>query len=157
MLSLHLYLVRYPIDNYCILLLWILSLYQTRMLAGWCWNRCSEVMWCRKSSSNFCRRQHFEMNCNQTSKFKKVHAKKLVKSNKSRKFFMKLRTVWSEGFLCKVTPPELKISPIMYFVMYNSVVLSKILKIVVPLEQNFEKTYFYSIKLVILIIIDIGK
>ena len=45
----------------------------------------------------------------------------------------------------------------MYFVIHNSVVLSKILKIVVPLEQNFEKTDFYSIKLVILIIIDIGK
>ena len=45
----------------------------------------------------------------------------------------------------------------MYFVMYNSVVLSKILKIVVPLEQNFEKTDFYSIKLIILIIIDIDK
>ena len=41
-------------------------------------------------------------------------------------------TVWSEGFLYKVAPLELKISPIMYFVMYNSVVLSKILKIVVP-------------------------
>ena len=42
---------------------------------------------------------------------------------------------------------------------YNSVVLSKILKIVVPLEQNFEKTDFYSIKLVILIliVIDIGR
>ena len=66
-------------------------------------------------------------------------------------------TVWSQGFLYKVAPPELKISPIMYFVMYNSVVLSKILKIIVPLEQNFEKTDFYSIKLVILIIIDIGK
>ena len=45
----------------------------------------------------------------------------------------------------------------MHFVMYNSVVLSKILKIVVPLEQNFERTDFYSIKLVILIIIDIDK
>ena len=41
-------------------------------------------------------------------------------------------TVWSEGFLYKVAPRELKISPIMYFDMYNSVVLSKILKIVVP-------------------------
>ena len=41
-------------------------------------------------------------------------------------------TVWSEGFLYKVTPPELKISPIMYFVIHNSVVLSKILKILVP-------------------------
>ena len=47
----------------------------------------------------------------------------------------------------------------MYFVMYNSVVLSKILKIIVnvPLEQNFEKTDFDSIKLIILIIIDIDK
>ena len=44
----------------------------------------------------------------------------------------------------------------MYFVIHNSVVLSKILKIVVPLEQNFEKPDFYSIKLVILIIIAIG-
>ena len=41
-------------------------------------------------------------------------------------------TVWSEGFLYKVAPPELKISPNVYFIMYNSVVLSKILKIVVP-------------------------
>ena len=40
--------------------------------------------------------------------------------------------VWSEGFLYKVAPPELKNSPIMYFVIHNSVVLSKILKIVVP-------------------------
>ena len=31
-----------------------------------------------------------------------------------------------------VAPPELKISPIMYFVIHNSVVLSKILKIIVP-------------------------
>ena len=62
------------------------------------------------------------------------------------------------GVLIQSCPPELKISPIMYFVMYNSsVVLSKILKIIVTLEQNFEKTDFYSIKLVILIIIDIGK
>ena len=44
-----------------------------------------------------------------------------------------LHTVWSEGFLYKVAPPELKISTIMYFVIHNSVVLSKILKIVVPL------------------------
>ena len=66
-------------------------------------------------------------------------------------------TVWSEEFLYKVAPPELKISPIMYFVMYNSIVLSKILKIIVPLEQNFEKTNLYSIKLIILIIIDIDK
>ena len=66
-------------------------------------------------------------------------------------------TVWSGGFLYKVAPLELRILPILYFVMYNSVVLSKILKIIVPLEQNFEKTDFYSIKLVILIIIDIVK
>ena len=31
-----------------------------------------------------------------------------------------LRTVWSEGFLYKVAPPELKISPSMYFSMNNS-------------------------------------
>ena len=43
----------------------------------------------------------------------------------------------------------------MHFVMYNLVVvLSKILKIVVPLEQNFEKTDFYSIKFVIFNILD---
>ena len=41
-------------------------------------------------------------------------------------------TVWSERLLYKVAPPELKISPEMYFVIHNSVVLSKILKIVVP-------------------------
>ena len=56
-----------------------------------------------------------------------------------------------------VAPPDLKISPIMHFVIHNSVVLSKILKIVVPSEQNFENLIFYSIKLVILIIIDIDK
>ena len=47
-------------------------------------------------------------------------------------------TVCSEGFLYKVAPPELKNSTIMYFVILNSVMLSKILKIVVPYEQNFE-------------------
>ena len=31
-------------------------------------------------------------------------------------------TVWSEGFLNKVAPPELNISPRMYFVIHNSVV-----------------------------------
>ena len=62
-----------------------------------------------------------------------------------------------EGLLYKVAPPELKISPIMYFVIHNSVVLSKILKIIVPLKQNLKKNYFYSIKLIILIIIDIDK
>ena len=66
-------------------------------------------------------------------------------------------TVWAEGFLYKVAPPELKNSPIMYFVIHNSVVLSKILKIVVPYEQNFENSIFDSIKLIILIIIDIDK
>ena len=45
----------------------------------------------------------------------------------------------------------------MHFVIHNSVVLSKILKIVMPLKQNFQKINFYSIKLIILIIIDIGK
>ena len=41
-------------------------------------------------------------------------------------------TVRSEGFLYKVATPELKISPNVYFIMYNSVVLSKILPIIVP-------------------------
>ena len=45
----------------------------------------------------------------------------------------------------------------MYFLIDNSVVLSKILKIVVPKEQNFENSIFDSIKLIILIIIDIDK
>ena len=53
-------------------------------------------------------------------------------------------TVWSEGFLYKVAPPELKISPIMYFVMYNSVVLSKILKIVVPFWLLFVYVDYYQ-------------
>ena len=46
------------------------------------------------------------------------------------------------GLLYKVAPPEIKISPIMYFVIYNSVVLSRILKIVVPVKQNFENSIF---------------
>ena len=37
-------------------------------------------------------------------------------------FFMAPSTVWSEGFLYKVAPLELKISPSMYFSMYNSMV-----------------------------------
>ena len=41
----------------------------------------------------------------------------------------------------------------MYFVLHNSVVLSKILKI----EQNFDKLIFDSMKLIILIIIDTDK
>ena len=53
-------------------------------------------------------------------------------------------TVWSEVFLYKVAPPELKISPIMYFVIHNSVVLSKILKIIVPLKHNFKKNQFFQ-------------
>ena len=36
------------------------------------------------------------------------------------------------GSYTKLHPPELKISPIMYLVIHNSVVLSKILVIVVP-------------------------
>ena len=51
-------------------------------------------------------------------------------------------TVWLEGFLYKVALPELKISPIMYFVMYNSIVQAKVPKIIVPLKQNFEKLIF---------------
>ena len=53
-------------------------------------------------------------------------------------------TVWSEGFLYKVAPPELKISPIMYFVIRNSVVLSKILKIVVPFWPLFVYVDYYQ-------------
>ena len=41
-------------------------------------------------------------------------------------------TVWWEGFLYKVALLDLKNLPIMYFVIHNSVMLSKILKIVVP-------------------------
>ena len=37
-----------------------------------------------------------------------------------------MNTVWSEGFLYKVAPPEQKNSPIIFFVIHNSVVLSKI-------------------------------
>ena len=33
--------------------------------------------------------------------------------------FIGKNTAWSEWFLCKVAPPELKISPIMYFVTHN--------------------------------------
>ena len=61
------------------------------------------------------------------------------------------------GSYKQVAPPELKISPIMNFVIHNSVVLSKILKIVVPQEQNFENLIFDSIKLIILILIVIDK
>ena len=53
-------------------------------------------------------------------------------------------TVWSEGFLYKVAPPELKISPIMYFVIHNSVVLSKILKIIVPFWPLFAYVDYYQ-------------
>ena len=57
---------------------------------------------------------------------------------------MKQHTVWSEGFLYKVAPRELKISPIMYFVIHNSVVLSKILKIVVPFWLLFIYVDYYQ-------------
>ena len=62
-------------------------------------------------------------------------------------------TVWSEGFLYKVAPPELKISPIMYFVIHNSVVLSKILKIIVPFwllfvyVDYYQNNQFYRVKI----------
>ena len=62
-------------------------------------------------------------------------------------------TVCSEGFLCKVAPLELKISPIMYFVIHNSVVLSKILKIVVPFwllfvyVDYYQNNQFYRVKI----------
>ena len=61
-------------------------------------------------------------------------------------------TVWSEGFLYKVAPLDLKILPIMYFVIHNSVVLSKILKIVVPFwllfgyVDYYQNNQFYRVK-----------
>ena len=63
-----------------------------------------------------------------------------------------LGTVWSEEFLYKVASPELKNSPIMYFVIHNSVVLSKILKIVVPFwllfvyVDYYQNNQFYRVK-----------
>ena len=60
---------------------------------------------------------------------------------------------WSEGFLYKIALPELKISPIMYFVIHNSVVLSKILKIIVPFWPLFvyvdyyQNNQFYRVKI----------
>ena len=61
------------------------------------------------------------------------------------------------GVLIQSCSAGAKNSPIMYFFIHNSVVLSKILKIVVPKGQNFENLTFDSIKLFILIIIDIEK
>ena len=52
---------------------------------------------------------------------------------------------------------ELKNSPFIHFVIHNSVVLSKIVKIVVPSDENFENSIFDPIKLIILIIIVIDK
>ena len=68
-----------------------------------------------------------------------------------------MSTVWSEGFLYKVAPPELKISPIMYFGMYNSIVQAKVPKIIVPIKQKILKFNFYYKKMIILIKIDIDK
>ena len=53
-------------------------------------------------------------------------------------------TVWLEGFLYKVALPELKISPTMYFVIGNSVGVSKILKIVVPFWLLFVYVNYYQ-------------
>ena len=56
-------------------------------------------------------------------------------------------------FLYKVALPELKISPILYFVIHNSVVLSKILKIIVPFWLLFtyfdyyQNNQFYGVKI----------
>ena len=55
----------------------------------------------------------------------------------TNQIFGKFHTVWSEGFLYNVAPPELKNSPNIYFVIHNSVVLSKILKIVVIIGEIF--------------------
>ena len=59
-------------------------------------------------------------------------------------------TVWSENFLYKVALPELRNSPIMYFVIHNSVVWSKILKIVV----SFWLLFVYIHMSIIIKIID---
>ena len=42
---------------------------------------------------------------------------------------------------------QAKISPVMCFVIHNSVVLSKILKIIVPLKQNLKKIQFLLYKI----------
>ena len=57
-----------------------------------------------------------------------------AKNNVCIRLLQRLKSTHSliRGFLYKVAPPELKNSPIIYFVIHNSVVLSKILKIVVP-------------------------
>ena len=75
-----------------------------------------------------------------------------IKSTVFWNFFFHSATVWSEWFLYKVAPTELKISPIMYFVIHNSVVLSKILKIVVPFwllfvyVDYYQNNQFYRVK-----------
>ena len=53
-------------------------------------------------------------------------------------------TVWSEGFLYNVAPLKLKNSPIMYFVIHNSVVSANILKIVVPFWSLFVYVDYYQ-------------
>ena len=54
------------------------------------------------------------------------------------------RKVRSEQFLYKVALPELKNLPIMYFVIHNTVVLSKILEIVVPFWPLFAYVNYYQ-------------
>ena len=56
-----------------------------------------------------------------------------------------MSTVWSEGFLHKVAPPELKISPNVYFIMYNSVVISKIMPIIVPFSPYLSMSIIIKI------------
>ena len=53
-------------------------------------------------------------------------------------------TVWSEGFVYKVAPSELRILPIMYFVIHNLLVLSKILKTVAPFWSLFAYVNYYQ-------------
>ena len=71
----------------------------------------------------------------------------------NKNFARSSNTVWSERFSYKVAPPELKISPIMYFVIHNSVVLSKILKIIVPFwllfvyVDYYQNNQFYRVKI----------
>ena len=61
-----------------------------------------------------------------------------------KKIIRKYEIIYSliRGFLYKIAPPELKISPIMYFVMYNSIIQDKVPKITVTLKQKFEKLIF---------------
>lgn len=57
-------------------------------------------------------------------------------------------TVWSYGFLYKVALPELKFSPSMDLPIFDVVQFN-------GLVQNFNKTIFYLIKLISLVIVQL--